>query len=114
MEHQSLDYIEITNTDCPPYKVRRSATWESVLSRLRPLTVRNTNTQKHTVPAQTNLAPADGPPTPAGQSAQLYRDCAEGDTLWSGLRTVRPQGPNGAQYKHAGPVQSEHTLDPFG
>jgi hypothetical protein len=63
--------------------------WESVLFGLRPWTVCNTNTQKHTVPAQTNLAPADGLSTPAGQSTQLYRDCAEGNPLWSGLRTVR-------------------------
>jgi hypothetical protein len=81
MEHHSPDYIEITHADCPPYKAGRSATWESVLSGLRPRTVRNTNTQKHIVPAQTNLAPADGPLTLVEQSAQLYRDCAEGDPL---------------------------------
>jgi hypothetical protein len=90
MEHQSSDYIEITHANCPPYKAGRSVTWESVLSGLRPRTVRNTNTQKHTVPAQINLAPTDGPPTPVGPFAQLYRDYAEGDPLWSGLWTVQP------------------------
>jgi hypothetical protein len=113
-EHQSSDYVEITHANCPPYKVGRSATCELVLSELRPRTVCSTSAQKHTVPAQTNLAPMDGPPTSAGQSAQLYRDCAEGDPLWSGLQTVRSQGPDGLQYKHIGPVRSEHTSDPSG
>jgi hypothetical protein len=63
MEHQSSDHDELTHSDCPPYKAGRSVTWELVLSGLRPRTVRSTSAQKHTVPAQTYLAPADGPPT---------------------------------------------------
>jgi hypothetical protein len=113
-EHQGSDHEELTHADCPPYKAGRSATWESVLSRLRPLIVHSTSAQKHTVPAQTNLAPADGPPSLAGQSAQHYRDCAESNLLWLGLRTVRPQGPDGPQYKCTGPVRSEHASDPTG
>jgi hypothetical protein len=99
-EHQSSDHDKLTHADCPPYKAGWSTTWELVLSGLRPRTVRSISAQKHTVPAQTNLAPVDGPPTPTGQSAQLYRDCAESDPLWSGLWMVRPQGPDGPQYKH--------------
>jgi hypothetical protein len=87
--------MSLTHADCLPYKAGRSATWELVLSGLMPQTVRSTSAQKHTVPAQTNLAPMDGPLTPAGQFAQLHRECAEGDPLWSGLRMVRPQGPDG-------------------
>jgi hypothetical protein len=36
LEHQSSDHEELTHADCPPFKVGWSATWESVLSGLRP------------------------------------------------------------------------------
>jgi hypothetical protein len=99
LEHQSSDQEELTHADRLPYKVGPSVTWESVLSRLILRTVRSTNPKNHTVPAQTNLAPADSPPNKAGRSTQYFRDCAESNLLWSGLRTVRPQGPDGPQYK---------------
>jgi hypothetical protein len=50
--HPSSIQTTSTQSNCPPYKDGRSATWELVLFELKPWTVRSTIIEKHTVPAQ--------------------------------------------------------------
>jgi hypothetical protein len=95
LTHPSPNQTTLTLADCPPSKVGQSATLESILSRLKPRIVHSTLDQKHIVHAHPFLhlwtvrrPQLDGP--------HKHRStCGKLQSLWLGLRTVRPQGLNG-------------------
>jgi hypothetical protein len=63
-----------------------------VLSRLKPGTIRSSNVQKHTILAQIQFAPADGPPTLTERSAQGHKDmCNFGPFRMDHGRSANPK-----------------------
>jgi hypothetical protein len=82
MLHQSTDQVYLSHADGPPSEAGRSATWELVLSGLRPRTVRSTNVQKYTVPAQFHFGAYGRSAHTARRSAQVNRGRCKLSPLW--------------------------------